>query len=334
MKIPNSKINKTGWVLADLNKDFSKEEAFKILRDFRNSHNPAMRAFRILLSRKIKELGTKDVLISQRLKRSESIILKIKRLKTMKLSSMQDIAGLRVVVDNIRDVYKLNDLLLKSENSPGFKSKRKKTTDYIKGNSPGPKESGYRSLHVIYQYGKADKVYVEIQIRTKLHHAWATAVEIMGAFLNQPLKQSLGPDEILELFKKISKAFMFYEEGKKDNNLLSELKKELKKTDLLDKLKAFRTATKIIDEDNQKKTGKYFLITLNLEKKTISIKRYVEIDLEKANNDYIELEQKFNDKNIDVVLVSVDDIKKLREMYPNYFLDADEFIKYLELIQE
>ena len=91
----------------------------------------------------------------------------------MNLSRMQDVAGLRVVVADIKDVYNLNDKLIKSEKAPNFKSNRVREYDYIKDNNPGPKESGYRSLHIVYQYEdkKFNKINVEIQIRTKLHHA-------------------------------------------------------------------------------------------------------------------------------------------------------------------
>jgi hypothetical protein len=69
---------------------------------------------------------------------------------------------------------------------------------------------------MVYKYEKnipsEKQCRVEIQIRTKLQHSWATAVEVMGTYLNQPLKQSLGDDEYLDIFKKISKLFIWLEE--------------------------------------------------------------------------------------------------------------------------
>lgn len=50
---------------------------------------------------------------------------------------------------------------------------------------------------------------------------------------------------------------------------------------------------------------------------------------QQANDQYLELEKRFSertDKN--VVLVSVDAMKKLRKAYPNYFADTNSFRNY------
>ena len=47
--------------------------------------------------------------------------------------------------------------------------------------------------------------------------------------------------------------------------------------------------------------------------------------------DALEKETK-NNPDIDVVLVSVGDLKAIKKAYPNYFLDTNEFIKDLKLI--
>ncbi len=61
--------------------------------------------------------------------------------------------------------------------------------DYIEH----PKESGYHGIHLIYQY-RSDKrtdnnsLKIEVQLRSQLQHAWATAVETVGTFVQQALK--------------------------------------------------------------------------------------------------------------------------------------------------
>ncbi len=105
--------------------------------------------FRMALLRKSKQVSS-EVLISQRLKRAPSIINKLKIQKTMSLSQMQDIGGLRVVLNNLNEVYQLKDLVRSSEKETAFKSVLLKEIDYIKE----PKESGYRSIHLVYKYGK------------------------------------------------------------------------------------------------------------------------------------------------------------------------------------
>ena len=211
-----------------------------------------MMAFRILLSRKIESLGlSDDILISQRLKRTPSIIQKLKINKKMKLARMQDIGGLRVVVDSLENLYNLHDQIRMSESYPAFKSIFANEKDYIKD----PKESGYRSLHLIYKYGKnseeSKKCRIEIQLRTKLHHAWATAVEVVGTYLNQPLKQSFGSEDLLKLFQKISKAFILLETDSRDDSLFAMIKQEVNRVKLIEKLHGFNVVTKILYENKK-----------------------------------------------------------------------------------
>ena len=75
------------------------------------------------------------------------------------------------------------------------------------------------------------------------------------------------------------------------------------------------------------------MIILDLKSETLKLSRYVKDDFEKANQKYTELEEEYIDNvNVEVVLVAVDDIDKLRKLYPNYFLDTEEFLKYLSKI--
>jgi hypothetical protein len=253
----------------------------------------------------------------------------------MSLSQMQDVGGLRAVLNNLEDVYKLIVVIRSGEKQPAFKSTFLKEIDYIKS----PKQSGYRSVHLVYKYEKnipeGCQCRIEIQIRTKIQHAWATAVEVIGTYLRQPLKQSFGDTELLELFKEISKVFIFLEEGRMDIDLFNSVSKRIQEQKLRDKLKGFSIATQLSTDDSKKNKGKYYLISLNFNNKTLTIKRYTESKLNQANDEYSQLEKKYlNDKNMEVVLVSVDDITNLSKLYPNYFLDTQEFVKLLNQIDE
>jgi ppGpp synthetase/RelA/SpoT-type nucleotidyltranferase len=87
--------------------------------------------------------------MAKRLKRTPSIINKLKRLKgKLQLTTMNDIAGCRVILSNKKKVYKLKKLLLQKTD---FKLRK----DYIET----PRESGYRSLHLI---GKFSKIKINI----------------------------------------------------------------------------------------------------------------------------------------------------------------------------
>ena len=89
---------------------------------------------------------------------------------------LSDIAGLRVVCYYLRDIYEIKDRLLAQDNVSLLK-----LSDYIRD----PKESGYRSLHLIvstlvHLAGKNVEVPVEIQLRT--------VAVVLGAGLENVLK--------------------------------------------------------------------------------------------------------------------------------------------------
>lgn len=84
--------------------------------------------------------------------------------------NIYDIAGIRVITNYLDDIYKVEKLL--TEQSDVTLLKRK---DYIKH----PKESGYRSLHIVvkvpvFQSSGPVDVPVEIQIRTVGMDMWAS----------------------------------------------------------------------------------------------------------------------------------------------------------------
>ena len=89
--------------------------------------------------------------IKTRLKSPEGIVKKIKR-KDLPFSlqsieeNINDIAGIRVICSFPEDIYLLAECLLKQDDITLIEVK-----DYIKN----PKESGYRSLHLIIEIGRA-----------------------------------------------------------------------------------------------------------------------------------------------------------------------------------
>ena len=85
-------------------------------------------------------------------------------------SNLNDIAGVRVICPYISDIYTVRNILLKH---PDIKLKEEK--DYIKN----PKQSGYRSLHIVieipvYLSDSVCDVKVEIQLRTIAMDFWAS----------------------------------------------------------------------------------------------------------------------------------------------------------------
>lgn len=111
--------------------------------------------------------------VTGRVKSVESIVEKMERYGVAQedvAQGIEDIAGLRVMVQFVDDVYKVVELLRERQDMTVVLEK-----DYI----ANMKESGYRSYHVIVDYPvetiKGQKlVQVEIQIRTLSMNFWAT----------------------------------------------------------------------------------------------------------------------------------------------------------------
>lgn len=208
-----------------------------------------------------------------------------------------------------------------------------------------PKKSGYRSHHLIYRY-KSDRneIYndlkIEIQVRTKLQHAWATAVETVGRFIGQALKSSQASAEgqdWLRFFTLMGTAIAMRESCPPCPNTptsSTDLKKELqdfaRKLDVESRLNAY-SATITTTKTARAKNARYFLLLLDTNTKQIEITGYRQNELKKASEEYTKIETGHPQKSgKDVVLVSGDSLKEIEQAYPNYYLDTALFLHSLK----
>lgn len=147
--IPSKKVvQRAGEQLAHSQHLSEKDErdALQILSRWRSAHAFLINTFNIYFRAKVKKLNISSPVIAQRLKRTPSIIGKLKRFPGMQLHRMQDIGGLRIVLPKIEDVYRLYDEVRKSKT---FKHQLElPPKDYIER----PKQDGYRSLHQVVRY--------------------------------------------------------------------------------------------------------------------------------------------------------------------------------------
>jgi RelA/SpoT family protein len=301
-------------------------EAVGIIDNWRSAHNYPLNIFQDGLRKRAKPIF-KECIIAQRIKRLSSIVAKLVRFKTMRLSMMQDIGGCRAVMANVKQVEKL----VNNYKSSDIKHKLQQEDDYIKN----PKPSGYRSVHLIYRYNGRKTQYnglkIEIQIRTDIQHAWATAVETVGTFTKQALKSSQGEKDWLRYFALMGAAFAKMEKTNPvpdtptdDAILKSELAGYFKKLDVENHLHAYGSALQELE--NYRLDAHYFLLTLDPSTKKLEVVGYSFEDLKKASDDYLAVEKSIEGSSKDAVLVSVDSISALRKAYPNYFLDTNAFI--------
>jgi len=323
-------VNRAGTMLLSTDTD-GQSEAKSVLDNWRACHAAPLNSFQKSLRLKLKNTD-EDALVSQRLKRTPSILSKLERNPSMLLSRMQDIGGIRAVVKNMK---KVREIEADYKNGTRIFSIVNGGKDYINY----PKDSGYRSVHMIFKCKNGFSI--ELQIRTTIQHAWATAVETMGTFLNHSLKSSEGPEEWLKFFALASSAFAILEStprapehdkysAKEVFELLLRKEKEL---DVLNKLAGFRVAANHIKDD--KKNGRYHLVTLNLDAKFANIQSFLPKDIDKANIEYSLKEERVrNGENLQVVLVSSESISALKKAYPSYFLDAQQFSKQILTVRK
>ncbi len=306
--------------------------AMDILSNWRAAHAYPMHSLLMMLRKKASSVDKKAIVV-QRLKRTPSILEKLNRYPEMKLHRMQDISGCRAIVNSVRDVERLTNLITKSRT----RHRLHKTDNYVLQ----PKDTGYRGVHMIYKYNGDKKEYedyfVEIQIRSRIQHAWATAVEIVDTFTKQALKSSRGNKDWLDFFTFAGSEFAKLEKrptlasvegidtARETKRLASQLKVEAR-------LRAFTVSADHITQKSNSKTD-YYLLELTNDAKEITIRKYKQSQFEIATNDYLNREKiaKSNPHH-DVVLVSASSMRALHKAYPNYFADSRDFLRYLERI--
>jgi ppGpp synthetase/RelA/SpoT-type nucleotidyltranferase len=131
----------------------------------------------------LRTLGVTDS--GSRVKTDKTIIDKLLRNRSMRLSQMQDIAGVRIV----RDMTLSEQSRLARQVHSSF---AKAIVDDLRH---GP-HHGYRAVHVVAQVSAYP---VEIQIRTDLQHLWAEAFEKLAGITGRGIQygdvpEFIGPD--------------------------------------------------------------------------------------------------------------------------------------------
>ena len=328
VKYSKKKIHNAGKILAEADVDLQTfKEQIDILNNWRSSH-----AYPLDEITKDLRKNHDNALVVQRLKRLDSIIAKLQRFEAMSLYRMQDLGGCRVIVDTIEDVYAAKEKY-KEANSGHILIKE---NDYIEK----PQTTGYRSYHMIYEFrSNKEESYnknmlIEIQFRTKLQHIWATAVETMGIYYSETLlKAGIGDNDTLRFFALVSTVFASWEETTSVPGtplhigvILKEINAIDKKHNITSRLSAIKVAMDHVGGD--KRNG-HFILLLNYKQKILRIKRAKNI--EEATRIYNSIEKE-QGQGIDAVLVSATSFDSLKEAYPNYFSDMDQFVKIMRSI--
>lgn len=303
--------------------------ALDVISNWRSSHSFPLNTFQMTLRDRSSKICEHPI-VAQRLKRVPSIFDKLRRFPAMKLSRMQDIGGARAVLPSVEDIDRLRRIY--RQRRTGHKLVGEK--DYV----ARPKESGYRSVHLVYRYHSERKslyngLNIELQLRTRLQHAWATAVETVGTFLGQSLKASEGREEWLRFFQLIGSGFALVEGTPPSPNapedpgvLVETIRNAARRLQVKKKIEAFGNALRVTEEREEMRRSKYFLLELQPDRGLLTVRGYRDDQLVDATWDYLTQEKNLASTAGETVLVASDSLESLRRAFPNYYLDTETFI--------
>jgi len=332
----STRVDRAGRNLANCVSSSNDEVALdlEVVSNWRASHAYALNTFQATLRNKLARLGIANALVGQRLKRMPSIERKLQRNTGMRLTQMQDIAGLRAVVGNASDVARL----VQDYDTSRFDHIRTEADDYLQE----PKSDGYRSVHLMYRYQnhsrpEYNRCRVELQVRTRLQHAWATAVETIDAFTGQDIKAGNAGAQWGRLFVVASALLADREDLPRPGDLRSvehdHLVEELRHLEhtlqLRSRLGGYASSLRQIGTmPSSNRTHAYYLIILNTQEMWFNIFPFASTEQDAASNAYSTWEARGNGE-LDVVLIAGGSVAQLRHAYPNYFADATEFVRFL-----
>lgn len=168
--LSNSQIDKLG---SQLRKGEMSVEILEKLEVFRSMHSSAYRYVENVL---VETMGLQ--VTGRPFKSTVAIVEKLRR-ETIRLNQIQDISGCRVLVDNLAEQDHLID------NMSIFFA----PLDVQIDDKRAVPTNGYRAIHVVI---KKEGRPVEIQVRTRIQHAWAELSEKLADSMGHSIKYGQG----------------------------------------------------------------------------------------------------------------------------------------------
>lgn len=320
-------VRRAGALLRGHHQEVSPElsDAFRVAHEWRASHLAPMRSIRASLSAKAR--AHDPIAVSAgRLKRMKSIRKKLRR-EPADMTEIQDLGGCRAVLPNIAACRAVAADFL---DSTAHECRRQR--DYILR----PRMSGYRSHHLVLKFQSDDLALhgrlIEVQLRTQLQHAWATALEAVGLVRGEDLKGGEGDQQWLRFFALMSGEIAQREgcgtpEGVAEDcderrREIRHLASSLRAVNMLDSYRRAINATSSFSSAGG--GGGMFFIRYDPSSQSVEINR----SSRTPSDAYQQMER--TQKGVETVLVEVDRAADLRAAYPNYYLDVDQFLTTLK----
>lgn len=337
-----SKVKNAGKILRDQEPgSMEYDDALEVFANWRKVHSVILNQFYDSLQEYVRTKSRLTYVVN-RPKRIDAVIKKLRRdYPRAQLSTMQDIAGCRAVVKAIDDVDPLVEACKEIWSEHTLLDP---PDDYI--NKPNPK-TGYRGIHLVYKF-KSDNPsfngrFVEVQIRTREQHAWATAVETVDLVQGDSLKSGHGDLQWQRFFSLMGSAIAYRESSPFVPNtpldareLESELRRYQKLLQVAERLQLYSAIARIIEPPSAITVSGagdrdwvwFFLLELDIASSETILTPYKESDIAEAYRHMAASEKA--GKN--VVLAGAHSFEQLKEGYPNWFIDTHNFLRILKAI--
>lgn len=297
------------------------------IEKWRSAHSVILNNFQVILRARTKGRGVSK---AQRLKRQRTIIDKLSRFPKMQLARMDDIAGCRLIFTSIEQLEKFRSEI----HNARFNHKLRNANNLDKYNYiRSPKASGYRGIHDIYEYNvksaqnsHLNGLYVEIQYRTLVQHAWATAVEVIGFVTESQPKFQKGD-------KRYERAMVLASEilARSHEGVLGPLP-QMPHADLLrefvsldQELSLLKTLRGITQSTTELSPKRHSVLNMAPDG-SLTVMSFR--DAADAIRTLFQLEKSYP-KN-DIVLVRADSTEEVRLAFRNYFSDVNEFLRLID----
>jgi putative GTP pyrophosphokinase len=282
----------------------------------RQFKTPLSEVFNLVCQKRFKV--NREIIVTYRIKRFESIVNKIARYPQMRFSRMWDIGGCRCIVKNDSEVYKLRDQIIKN-------LILRKENDYIKD----PQDDGYRSLHLYVSLPNSEEI-IEIQIRNKVDHNWSTLVEISDLIFDAGLKEYKKNKTLLEFHKLLSKKNTInYTEAKR----ITEIEKSYRYLEKLSEVfsKNYLDVRAQWMEIEYKSAFNYFLIEAKKDEipQILAFNNFLD-----AENTYYEKYKVSDNTNIVLTHLPKPSFQQISIAYSNYILSMHNFEDQIQDVLE
>lgn len=298
----------------------------KVLENWQASHGAVLNSAQVWLHR----LGAENrPIYGERLKRTETIVDKLRTGRSLDLSSMHDIAGTRLIFKTEHRLNNFREKIAESTTTKHEMIHAPEKFDYIFN----PKVTGYRGVHQVYQYQAKNKkmepwnnLRFEVQFRTNTQHSWATAIEVYDLTKSKRFKFENESDPAFEQFRISSELLARTLEHK--SGCLPE-PSDIQLCDRFDELEqitkmlhTFRSL-KVINSGQIIQKNTILQISKSGGLNVLDFKNFNQAvkalpDVEKDSN------------TVNAVLVGTDMPVNIRDVFTNYFNDTSGFVDAIE----